>query len=245
MNYITPDYVHVMMQGRIVKSGGPELAQRLKPKVTRSQRKSLGIVDKTLSKKRNVKDQNDNGNKLPFDTGYITSFSKKMGEPEWLTNLRTEALKKAEQLPLPKADKTDISNWNFSNFSKHLVESEDISSLDELAEEIKSLVNLQEEEQSLYIQRNNCPSILKVSKEMQDQGVIFMDIFTAAREHGDLLRKYFMKDGVKVDEHKLTALHAALMNGGVFYTFRKCQLAVPSKRFSFMTMWKRICSIMC
>ena len=25
-----------------------------------------------------------------------------------------------------------------------------------------------------------------------------------------------MTDGVKVDEHKLTALHAALMNGGVF-----------------------------
>lgn len=166
--------------------------------------------------------------KLPFDTGYITSFSKKMGEPEWLTNLRTEALKKAEQLPLPKADKTDISNWNFSNFSKHLVESEDISSLDELAEEIKSLVNLQEEEQSLYIQRNNRPSILKVSKEMQDQGVIFMDIFTAAREHGDLLRKYFMKDGVKVDEHKLTALHAALMNGGVFlYVPKNVQLTVP------------------
>src|SRR5690606_17813044 len=29
LNYITPDKVHVMMQGRIVKSGGPELAQRL------------------------------------------------------------------------------------------------------------------------------------------------------------------------------------------------------------------------
>ncbi len=29
LNYIKPDHVHVMMQGRIVKSGGPELAQRL------------------------------------------------------------------------------------------------------------------------------------------------------------------------------------------------------------------------
>ena len=32
----------------------------------------------------------------------------------------------------------------------------------------------------------------------------------------NLLQKYFMKDGVKVDEHQLTALHAALLNGGVF-----------------------------
>jgi Fe-S cluster assembly ATP-binding protein len=29
LNYITPDVVHVMMEGRVVLSGGPELAQRL------------------------------------------------------------------------------------------------------------------------------------------------------------------------------------------------------------------------
>src|SRR5690606_17120303 len=29
LDYIKPDFVHVMMQGRIVKSGGPELALRL------------------------------------------------------------------------------------------------------------------------------------------------------------------------------------------------------------------------
>jgi len=29
LNYITPDVVHVMMEGRVVLSGGPELAVRL------------------------------------------------------------------------------------------------------------------------------------------------------------------------------------------------------------------------
>jgi Fe-S cluster assembly ATP-binding protein len=29
LNYITPDYVHVLAQGRIVKSGGKDLALRL------------------------------------------------------------------------------------------------------------------------------------------------------------------------------------------------------------------------
>lgn len=29
LNYITPDIVHVMMDGRVVLSGGPELAARL------------------------------------------------------------------------------------------------------------------------------------------------------------------------------------------------------------------------
>ena len=29
LNYITPDVVHVLADGRIVKTGGPELAQEL------------------------------------------------------------------------------------------------------------------------------------------------------------------------------------------------------------------------
>ena len=29
LNYITPDVVHVMMEGKVVLSGGPELAARL------------------------------------------------------------------------------------------------------------------------------------------------------------------------------------------------------------------------
>ncbi len=166
--------------------------------------------------------------KLPFDKGYVRSFSKEMGEPEWLTALRTEALDMAEELPLPKPDKTNITRWNFTQFEKHIVPSDDFSSLNDLPEEIRTLVNLQESDQTLYIQRNNRPSSLRVSKELQEKGVIFMDIFTAAREYGDLLQKYFMKDGVKPGEHKLTALHAALMNGGVFlYVPKNVELSAP------------------
>jgi Fe-S cluster assembly ATP-binding protein len=32
LNYITPDVVHVLADGRIVKSGGPELAHELEAK---------------------------------------------------------------------------------------------------------------------------------------------------------------------------------------------------------------------
>ena len=32
LNYIKPDYVHVMLNGRIVESGGPELALELEAK---------------------------------------------------------------------------------------------------------------------------------------------------------------------------------------------------------------------
>lgn len=45
LNYITPDYVHVMMQGRIVKSGGPELAERLEADGYEWVKEELGIED--------------------------------------------------------------------------------------------------------------------------------------------------------------------------------------------------------
>lgn len=48
LNYITPDYVHVMMQGRIVKSGGPELAERLEREGYDWVKEELGIVDETI-----------------------------------------------------------------------------------------------------------------------------------------------------------------------------------------------------
>ncbi|WP_068672824.1 Fe-S cluster assembly ATPase SufC [Oceanobacillus sp. Castelsardo] len=48
LNYITPDYVHVMMQGRVVKSGGPELAKRLEAEGYDWVKDELGIEDETV-----------------------------------------------------------------------------------------------------------------------------------------------------------------------------------------------------
>lgn len=48
LNYITPDFVHVMMQGRIVKSGGPELAHRLEAEGYDWVKAELGITDETV-----------------------------------------------------------------------------------------------------------------------------------------------------------------------------------------------------
>jgi Fe-S cluster assembly ATP-binding protein len=43
LNYITPDFVHVMMEGRIVKEGGPELAHELEEKGYEGIRAEVGI----------------------------------------------------------------------------------------------------------------------------------------------------------------------------------------------------------
>ncbi|WP_059173576.1 Fe-S cluster assembly protein SufD [Bacillus sp. FJAT-27445] len=152
---------------------------------------------------------------LPFDKGFISSFSKEKAEPAWLEELRQKAFASLDSLPMPRPDKTKIDKWNFTKFERHTVDSEPFASLNDLSEDVKALVDM-EGQKNLYIQRNNTPAYLSLSQELKDKGVVFTDIFTAAKEHGDLLRRYFMNEAVKADEHRLTALHAALMNGGAF-----------------------------
>ncbi|SFM39031.1 Fe-S cluster assembly ATP-binding protein [Gracilibacillus orientalis] len=51
LDYITPDKVHVMMNGRVVKSGGPELAKRLEAEGYDWIKQELGIEDETVEQK--------------------------------------------------------------------------------------------------------------------------------------------------------------------------------------------------
>ncbi|MEB2491378.1 Fe-S cluster assembly protein SufD [Peribacillus frigoritolerans] len=163
--------------------------------------------------------------KLPFEQEDISSYSTKNNDPAWLSELRIQAFSELEKVPMPKPDKTKIDKWNFTSFQTHTVESEAFASLEELPEEIKSII---EENENLYIQRNNTPAHINLSANVKEQGVIFTDILSAARDHAELVQKYFMKDGVKIDEHRLTALHAALVNGGAFlYVPKNVEIKEP------------------
>jgi len=153
--------------------------------------------------------------KLALTEEDVRSFSKKMNEAAWMTEFRADAFEKVEQLPMPTPDKTKLTRWNFTDFPIHAVENAVYSSIDELPTEARSLID-DNQSANLYIQHNNTPAYVSLSEELKAKGVILTDIFTASREHSDLLKKYYMTDGVKVEEHKLTALNAALVNGGVF-----------------------------
>lgn len=161
---------------------------------------------------------------LPFDQDYVRQLAS--GEPAWLTEFRLQALAKADTLLMPKPDKTKIGKWDFIGTGR-TAKQEAVSSLEELPEDVKKLFNT-EEEKNVLVQRSGTPAFVVLSEEAKAKGVIFTDIVTAAREHGDLVQKYLMTKGVKVDEHRLTALHAALINGGAFvYVPKNVVLETP------------------
>lgn len=81
--------------------------------------------------------------KLPYDKDYIVQFSQDRNEPDWMKTLRLQALEQADSLDMPKPDKTKIDRWNFSRFNPNYAEGHAISSLNELPEELKALLDVE------------------------------------------------------------------------------------------------------
>lgn len=163
---------------------------------------------------------------LLFEPSLVETFSKKHQEPEWLTQLRLDALQQAAQLPLPKLEKTNIEGWNFTSFIPYKEEPA-FTSLADLPESLREFI-FDEENASVIVQKNASIVFHQLMKDVAEQGVIFTDLHTAARQHGELLKKYLMTKGVQKEEHRLSALHAAMMSGGVFlYVPKNVQLTVP------------------
>src|SRR5690625_3263250 len=166
-------------------------------------------------------------NDLSYDKKYVEEFSKTKEEPTWMTELRVDAYDQANKLDMPEPDKTNINRWNFTEF-KLGSEGEKIDDIKNLPNELTDFVDQDNVPDNLLILRNQSIAYSKVSEELTNKGVIFTDIFTALKEHSELVKKYYMTDAVAVNEHKLTALHAALMNGGIFvYVPKNVQVEEP------------------
>ncbi len=78
------------------------------------------------------------------------------------------------------------------------------------------------------IQVDGVTTSYALSDALKAQGVIFCDMSTAVRNHPDLIQKYFMTQGVKVDEGKFAAMHGAFWRGGTFlYVPKNVRAAAP------------------
>ncbi|MGO4047090.1 Fe-S cluster assembly protein SufD [Staphylococcus pseudintermedius] len=152
---------------------------------------------------------------LNISEAQLVDYSQAHNEPSWMTELRKKALQQVESLEMPKPDKTKLTKWDFDSFKQHETEGAVYYDLKELPKEIDRIINVENTE-NLVIQHNNTLAYTKVNEKAQQDGVIIEHIQEALVNHSDLVEKYFMKDAVTVDEHRLTALHTALMNGGIF-----------------------------
>lgn len=165
--------------------------------------------------------------KLQFDEAYIRQFASERQEPDWMVERRVKALGLAETVPMLKPEKTKIDKWNFTQFN-HTSEVKNNVTREDLPKELDALFDDEHGASNVLVHHNGHLVYSKLSDELKEKGVIFTDIQTAVKNHEDLVEKYYMTEAVKADEHRLTALHEALMNAGTFlYVPKNVEIDVP------------------
>lgn len=162
---------------------------------------------------------------LPVNRNSVAAMSRELNEPEWMANQRLEAIDLAEKLELPQLEKARLEQWPISNYGSYKSEPA-VGDLGQLPEQIARLLD-DDVKEHLLVQRNASVVFRSLPENLRAQGVIFTDLGTAVREHGDLVKAHFMQ-AVKRDENRLTALHAAIWNGGAFlYVPKNVRVEVP------------------
>lgn len=160
----------------------------------------------------------------PTDRQTAEAIAVGKGEPSWLVALRGQGAELSATLPWPKPEKVKIERWNLTAVGQYEA-TEKVGSISELPQSVQDLIA--EGTQNLLVQKNTGVAWSQLSEELASKGVIFTDLETAAKEHGELVQKYLFQ-AIKLDEDKLTALNAALWNGGVFvYVPKNVEVELP------------------
>src|SRR3954465_1557454 len=153
----------------------------------------------------------------------VRDISGKKNEPDWMLQLRLKGLKLFERKPLPTWG-ADLADIDFENI-KYFVRSTEkqAASWEELPDDIKSTydrLGIPEAEKQRLVagvaaQYESEVVYHQIQKELEDQGVIFLDTDTALREHEDIFKEYF-GSVIPSGDNKFAALNTAVWSGGSF-----------------------------
>ncbi|HEX8983478.1 MAG TPA: Fe-S cluster assembly protein SufD [Ktedonobacterales bacterium] len=161
-----------------------------------------------------------------FNQEALNELLARRDEPEWMRQRRLDAWKLYQDMPMPTRQdeewrRTDLRRLKLDEFGTEPTQTQAHETLVPVAE--------REEKFAGFLGLLNAqPVEYRFSDEAKAKGVIFTDMATAVREHGDLIREYFMTQVVKAGESKFAALHGAFWDSGVFvYVPRGVALEQP------------------
>ncbi|WP_088833075.1 Fe-S cluster assembly protein SufD [Paenibacillus tyrfis] len=168
---------------------------------------------------------------ISFGRKSAAALAHSKNEPSWLVAWREEAAEWAETLELPKPEKTPIQRWNLDVQGAHRP-GQVVSAPAELPQAIASVLDA-ESTGAVIVQHNSSVVYTRLPEQLKAKGVLLSSLEEAARTHEELLRSHLMTAYAR-DEHKLSAMHAALWNGGVFlYVPPGVELEVPVQAILF------------
>ncbi|KHF34295.1 FeS cluster assembly protein SufB [Paenibacillus sp. P1XP2] len=159
---------------------------------------------------------------MSVDRNQVLESFRADQEPEWVTAIREQGFRLAEELPLPKLEKTNIERWNLGTFGE-IRRPAQRDSLKDAGGATSEWID----SDNALVQRNSGIEFQRLAEELRGQGVIFTGLEQAVREYPELVKPYLMQ-AVRADENRMTAIHAALWSGGAFlYVPKNVQVEQP------------------
>ena len=223
LHYIEPQFVHILMDGRIVLQGGVELVERLEREGYDQIRQEVG--------------EHQRGRERPVTTLADASRSSRAaiarrrsttrcagagaGNGRTLEQLREAALKSYETSELPV--------WRRSGFWTTSLQSLD---LDALENSVDRHGTDPEHSRARFRRssRARCPTVrapggscratasvvhVELDPELAERGVILCSLEEAFQDHRELAERWYSKR-LTIDRNKLEAANAAFWTGGAF-----------------------------
>ncbi|OQQ82013.1 Fe-S cluster assembly protein SufD [Ligilactobacillus salivarius] len=132
-------------------------------------------------------------------------------EPEWFKAKRNEAKQLIETTKLPSFQKIKYHDWNINVDGTTVIDNQ--PEFDTNAD---------------VYQYASDKAQIKLPQEFLDKGVIVEDFEDALVNHEDIMKKYFMEKGLKMDDNRLLAEHVANLQSGVLvYVPKNVDLETP------------------
>jgi Fe-S cluster assembly protein SufB len=168
----------------------------------------------------------------------VEQISEYKNEPDWMREFRLKALEIFESKPTPQWG-ADLDQIDFDDIHYFVRASEKVSQdWSEVPEDIKNTfdrLGIPEAEQKFLsgvgAQYESEVVYHQVNEKLEAQGVIFMDMDTALREHEDIVKEYFSTI-IPASDNKLAALNSAVWSGGSFvYVPKGVKVEMPLQAY--------------
>lgn len=177
------------------------------------------------------------GGGLSGDT--VEAISGSANEPSWMLDIRLAAFSAFESLPMPTLQdeewrRTDIRALRLAEVVSLAPPRSPVSSIDALPPDLRGEVESGDQTGGLVVQQDSSSVLATLGESFAQRGVIFCDLHSAVRDHGDLVQQYFAQ-AVPATYSKFAALATAFWSGGVFlYVPRGVEITVPLRAVTYL-----------
>ncbi|MBI2629217.1 Fe-S cluster assembly protein SufB [Candidatus Pacearchaeota archaeon] len=177
----------------------------------------------------------------------VRQISKDKNEPEWMLNKRLTGLRVFNEKPIPEwgPDLSELDLNSIIYFMKPNAK-KNSKSWSDVPEDIRKTyerLGIPKAEQNALggvgAQYESEIVYHNLKKDLEDKGVVFLDMDEALQKHPELVKKYFMTTCVPINLHKFSALHAAVWSGGTFiYIPKNVKVDIPLQAYFRMNAKK-------